>query len=116
MKKTQRFAKAKALFVMVTALISLFASTSTAEIVQVKWITSLNLLPGMESELPSGVSNGQQVSGSFSYDTESGWFSGSNDGRVRNYPTVSWVLDLGDGNIFSRTQDDGRGNLGSGEI
>jgi len=80
------------------------------KLVTIQWNAPLRVLPGMESELPSGTYNSQQIFGQFTYDTSSGWLS-ANNAKPRtlcNYNIYSWSLQLGP-NIFYRNYNDSRG-------
>lgn len=105
----------KTKFIIILTVISLL-STAEATLIGLSWQTQLDTLPGMENELPAGVTNGETISGMFLYETDWGWVTGSsNDDSTRNYYTYSWSMQLGDNN-YSRVHDDEFSILGKGSL
>ena len=97
-------------------LLICFPSFTYAKVVGLSWETTLNVLPGMENELPLGVQDGQIIRGDFVYETDFGWYSGSNDGKIRNYHTYFWNLTLSEGYRYGRHYYDELGGIGRGSI
>ena len=60
----------RTLLIISIVQLSLFAFNANADFVTFSWETELDVLPSMEDILPDGVSDGQLISGSFTYDTE----------------------------------------------
>jgi len=90
-----------------------------ATTVTLQWTADLSVIAGQESNLPSGVINGDTVSGSVQWNTGAFPFSRSLQGRspeVANYNVLSWSLDLGGGNSFGRVVGDGLGIFGTGSL
>jgi hypothetical protein len=71
----------------------------------IAWRANLHVLPGMANKLPSGVVDGQMVSGYFT--TKWQCVSRSNDWMVANYLAESTQLTLGS-HLYQRHRDDGQ--------
>jgi hypothetical protein len=116
-----RFARSTAFGAFFAAAFGLAAPTpSCASPVTLQWCATLTVLPGQGSNLPVGVMDGDMIMGSIDWDPEDAHFGSSSipgaSPEVANYDPDAWTLDLGAGNVYSRTYIDGLGPIGNGNI
>jgi hypothetical protein len=105
---------------VLAAIVSANPVNAIAAPVLLEWSANLSVTAGNDGQLPSGVMDGDMIMGTIGWDTDNQHLvSHSNSGstpEVANYDPDSWSLDLGGGNMYSRTVSDGLGAIGNGNI